>query len=91
MPCCGGRTRVCYDPPKVELTENRQVLAMRGRRLEYFTIAWNAFEGLAAVVSINAEIDLRRKKRTVKRDFRSEVAACSGLRIFECLRWLEFR
>lgn len=30
------------------LTE-RQLLARRGKRLEYFTIAWNCLEGLIAV------------------------------------------
>jgi hypothetical protein len=32
-----------------ELTIARQAIAHRGRRLEYFTIAWNFFEGLIAV------------------------------------------
>ena len=32
-----------------ELTIARQAIAHRGRRLEYFTIAWNSFEGLIAV------------------------------------------
>jgi divalent metal cation (Fe/Co/Zn/Cd) transporter len=34
-----------------ELTIARQVIAHRGRRLEYFTIAWNTLEGLVAVVA----------------------------------------
>jgi hypothetical protein len=29
----------------------RTAIVRRGRRLEYFTIAWNAFEGLVAVVA----------------------------------------
>jgi divalent metal cation (Fe/Co/Zn/Cd) transporter len=33
----------------VELALNRQAFAKRGRRLEYFTIAWNTLEGLVAV------------------------------------------
>ena len=32
-----------------ELTIARQAIAHRGRRLEYFTIAWNSLEGLIAV------------------------------------------
>jgi len=31
------------------LSGERAVLARRGRRLEYFTIAWNSLEGLAAI------------------------------------------
>lgn len=34
-----------------EVALNRAALAQRGKRLEYFTIAWNALEGLAAVIS----------------------------------------
>ena len=30
---------------------NRQAAAQRGKRLEYFTIAWNSLEGLVAVVA----------------------------------------
>lgn len=30
---------------------DRAVLVARGRRLEYFTIAWNGFEGLVALIS----------------------------------------
>ena len=32
-----------------ELSIARQVIAYRGRRLEYFTIAWNALEGLVGI------------------------------------------
>src|SRR5437588_12940828 len=33
------------------LTIARQAMAHRGRRLEYFTIAWNTLEGLIAVAA----------------------------------------
>jgi cation diffusion facilitator family transporter len=33
----------------IELTMDRSSLARRGRRLEYFTIAWNVMEGLVAL------------------------------------------
>jgi divalent metal cation (Fe/Co/Zn/Cd) transporter len=35
----------------VEVDVERQAVANRGRRLEYFTIAWNCLEGLVAVVA----------------------------------------
>jgi divalent metal cation (Fe/Co/Zn/Cd) transporter len=35
----------------VELALNRPAIAQRGKRLEYFTIAWNTLEGLVAVVA----------------------------------------
>jgi divalent metal cation (Fe/Co/Zn/Cd) transporter len=35
----------------VELALNRPAIARRGKRLEYFTIAWNTLEGLVAVVA----------------------------------------
>ena len=34
-----------------ELVLTRQAMALRGRRLEYFTIAWNSLEGIVAVVA----------------------------------------
>ena len=34
-----------------ELVLSRQAIAQRGRRLEYFTIAWNSLEGIVAVVA----------------------------------------
>src|SRR2546422_6812266 len=34
-----------------ELAVNRKGIAQRGKRLEYFTIAWNSLEGLVAVVA----------------------------------------
>jgi len=37
--------------PMVEVALVRQAIARRGKRLEYFTIAWNSFEGLVAVVA----------------------------------------
>lgn len=35
----------------VEISLDRQVVAERGKRLEYFTIAWNSLEGLVALVA----------------------------------------
>ncbi len=43
--------QICYYAAMVELALNRQAFAERGRRLEYFTIAWNTLEGLVAVIS----------------------------------------
>ena len=34
-----------------ELVLTRQAIALRGRRLEYFTIAWNSLEGIIAVAA----------------------------------------
>lgn len=34
-----------------ELVLNRETATQRGRRLEYFTIAWNSLEGMVAVVA----------------------------------------
>src|SRR5690348_3149864 len=34
-----------------ELAVDRQLIARRGKRLEYFTIAWNFLEGLVAVLA----------------------------------------
>ena len=34
-----------------ELTLDRQQIAERGKRLEYFTIAWNSLEGVVAVIA----------------------------------------
>jgi divalent metal cation (Fe/Co/Zn/Cd) transporter len=34
-----------------EFTIARQIMSQRGKRLEYFTIAWNGLEGLIAVVA----------------------------------------
>ncbi len=34
-----------------EVALNRQAIAQRGKRLEYFTIAWNSLEGLVAVIA----------------------------------------
>ena len=40
----------CY---ALQMTEPaaRQAITQRGKRLEYFTIAWNALEGLVAVIA----------------------------------------
>src|SRR5438445_11345256 len=35
----------------VELALERHVFAQRGKRLEYFTIAWSSLEGIVAVVA----------------------------------------
>jgi divalent metal cation (Fe/Co/Zn/Cd) transporter len=35
----------------VEVALNRQAAAERGKRLEYFTIAWNSLEGLVALIA----------------------------------------
>jgi len=35
----------------METALKRQQIAMRGKRLEYFTIAWNSLEGLVGVVA----------------------------------------
>jgi divalent metal cation (Fe/Co/Zn/Cd) transporter len=35
----------------VEVALNRQAVAQRGKRLEYFTIAWNSLEGLVALIA----------------------------------------
>jgi len=34
-----------------ELATTRRTLAQRGKRLEYFTIAWNSLEGLVAIIA----------------------------------------
>lgn len=34
-----------------ELVPTRQAMALRGKRLEYFTIAWNSLEGIVAVAA----------------------------------------
>jgi divalent metal cation (Fe/Co/Zn/Cd) transporter len=46
--------------PMVEVVLERQAIARRGKRLEYFTIAWNSLEGLVAVIagSISGSISL---------------------------------
>lgn len=35
----------------VEVALNRQAAAERGKRLEYFTVAWNSLEGLVALIA----------------------------------------
>ena len=44
-------TRICYHAFMVEIALNRPALVQRGKRLEYFTIGWNTFEGLVAIIS----------------------------------------
>lgn len=39
---------LCY---MAELVWNREAATQRGRRLEYFTVAWNSLEGMVAVVA----------------------------------------
>lgn len=34
-----------------EIALDRQAIAERGKRLEYFTVAWNSLEGLVALVA----------------------------------------
>jgi divalent metal cation (Fe/Co/Zn/Cd) transporter len=46
---CRRRVSLWYACSMSELTVARQAIAHRGRRLEYFTIAWNSLEGLIAV------------------------------------------
>jgi divalent metal cation (Fe/Co/Zn/Cd) transporter len=41
----------CYHAVMVEIALNRPALVQRGKRLEYFTIAWNTLEGLVAIIS----------------------------------------
>ena len=41
----------CYACSMNESTLTRQAIAHRGRRLEYFSIAWNTFEGSIAVAA----------------------------------------
>lgn len=36
---------------KSDVTISRPAIALRGRRLEYFTIAWNSLEGVIAILS----------------------------------------
>lgn len=40
-----------YAYAMIEVAIDRQAVAKRGKRLEYFTIAWNCLEGLVAVVA----------------------------------------
>lgn len=41
----------CYAYAMIEVATDRQAVAKRGKRLEYFTIAWNALEGLVALIA----------------------------------------
>src|SRR5437667_5835771 len=40
----------CYARSMAEVLDRREI-AQRGKRLEYFTIAWNSLEGLVAVIA----------------------------------------
>jgi len=48
-----GRSDTQRYPMRMEGTTvtDRAVIALRGRRLEYFTIVWNALEGLVALIA----------------------------------------
>gem|GEM_PF-96416 len=49
-----GLRRPCaawYASAVTELVISRRAIAERGKRLEYFTIAWNSLEGLVAVIA----------------------------------------
>jgi hypothetical protein len=35
----------------MQSVNNRETLVLRGKHLEYFTIAWNSLEGLVAVIA----------------------------------------
>ena len=39
------------DPASASVTLNRAARVAQGRRLEYFTIAWNGFEAAVAIIS----------------------------------------
>src|SRR2546422_6878298 len=43
--------RICYSSFMSEAALDRRLIAQRGKRLEYFTIAWNTLEGLVAVIA----------------------------------------
>src|SRR5438094_4711451 len=43
--------RVTCDARSIDEVMDRREIAQRGKRLEYFTIAWNSLEGLVAVVA----------------------------------------
>lgn len=48
----GDRSRLLLCSSKVtDLGTDRQALAARGKRLEYFTLAWNSLEGIIAVLA----------------------------------------
>jgi divalent metal cation (Fe/Co/Zn/Cd) transporter len=42
---------ICQYALGMETAQERQAVAQRGKRLEYFTIAWNSLEGLVAVIA----------------------------------------
>ncbi len=49
----GRRLRLCPDilVSMTKLVLTRHVMARRGKRLEYFTVAWNCLEGIVAVAA----------------------------------------
>ncbi len=48
----GHPAAICYYAVMmVQVALGRQAMARRGKRLEYFTIAWNTLEGLVAIIS----------------------------------------
>jgi divalent metal cation (Fe/Co/Zn/Cd) transporter len=51
MHSLGGPRIACYPSGMSEMTIARQALAHRGKRLEYFTIAWNSLEGLIGIAA----------------------------------------
>jgi hypothetical protein len=50
-PASGARTPICQYASGMETALKRQAVAQRGKRLEYFTVAWNSLEGLVAVIT----------------------------------------
>ena len=47
----GPAPTTCYPFDMNEIAIDRQSLARRGKRLEYFTIVWNSLEGLVGIVA----------------------------------------
>ena len=41
----------CYAPDMAETVMERHEIALRGKRLEYFTIGWNSLEGIVAIAA----------------------------------------
>jgi predicted Co/Zn/Cd cation transporter (cation efflux family) len=41
----------CYAAGMTELAIDREAIAHRGRRLEYFTIVWNSLEGFVGIAA----------------------------------------
>jgi hypothetical protein len=49
--CIGRSAPTSIGDEQWPLTRDRQAVARRGKRLEYFTISWNTLDGLVAVVA----------------------------------------